>query len=144
MLRLFERMTEENFRSWDRSTFTELESTHLYISLGLNSTLLSSLLGSVCDYAPTLATAVWGLPDSGGASFFLIGCRPSWYLSGRIEFTLLISKNFMFLMGLLKLYYLAYRAPFLELLTVFAELLGSSVLVDSGRVLSFMLSIFSY
>jgi len=38
-------------------------------------------------------------------SFRLMGCKPSWYLSGRMELTLLIYKNLIFLMGLLKLNY---------------------------------------
>jgi len=48
----------------------------------------------------------------------------------------------MFLIGLLKLYYLHYLGPFRELLVVLAELCGSSVFVDKGLVFSLMLFIF--
>lgn len=65
------------------------------------------------------------------ASFLLIGCSPSWYLSGRIEFTLLISRNFKFRVGLLKLKSLGSRAPFREFLDVLEM---SSVGVEMGLV----------
>ena len=60
--------------------------------------------------------------------FFLIGCSPSWYLSGNIALTLLIYKNLICLIGLLKL---SSRAPFLEILAVFEQFI-SSVELEMG------------
>ena len=88
--------------------------------------------------------AVCGLmPKSGTVSFFLIGCRPSWYLSGRIELTLLIYKNLMFLIGLLKLNYRVYLGPFLDVFVVFTVFFWSSVFVDKGRALFLGLKLFN-
>lgn len=78
------------------------------------------------------------MPSPTITSFFLMGCSPSWYLSGRIEFTLLISRNLMFLIGLLKLYSFPYRFPFRESFTVF-EFISCVLGVEEGR-LGFMLS----
>ena len=51
-----------------------------------------------------------------------------------MELTLLIYKNLMCLIGLLKLNSLTYRIPFLDVLLVLFGLFTSSVLVDSGLV----------
>lgn len=148
MFRLFDLITEENFLSGAESTLIELERTQFSMSCCLNSTCLSYTLGSVCDSATarkiTGACLLWKFDT---VSFFLIGCSPSWYLSGRIEFTRLISRNFMFLIGLLKLSSLASRGPFLEVLALLAEFWRSWVLVERGRILGLILSIsslFSY
>ena len=61
-----------------------------------------------------------------------MGCRPSWYLSGKMEFTLLIYKNLMFLTGRLKLTCMFYLAPFLDTLVVLA-VISWVFLVEDGR-----------
>ena len=135
MFRLFDRIKEEYFRYCSMSNFMEFDSKQAYISEGLKETSLNSFLGRVCASVDGF-TPGNGLNTSVTTYFFLMGCSPSWYLSGRTEFTLLISKNLMFLMGLLKVYYLGSRLPLLEMLTVLEEvwLFYWALGVDDGRV----------
>lgn len=58
---------------------------------------------------------------------FLIGCRQSWYLSGRTEFILLIYRNLMFLEG--RTIYFISRWPFLDILE---DLLSSCIMMEGG------------
>jgi len=116
-LRLFDFMTEEYFLCEVGSIFIEEESSEVYISALFNYTFFNYTRGSVWAAAPILLEIKFeGFIVYIFVYLFLIGWRPSWYWSGRNELTLLISKNLMFLDGLLKLIYLPYLAPFLETL----------------------------
>ena len=77
------------------------------ISFSLKSSIGSLL--SVWHEELILRILVWVRDMILSVYFFLIGCNPSWYRSGKIELTLLISRHLRFLTGLL--IYLIYRTP---------------------------------
>lgn len=68
---------------------------------------------------------------------FFIGWRQSWYLSGRTELILLISKNLIFLTG--RTIYFIYLWPFLESFVDF----DSSCIVSDGGLKSFWICLAS-
>lgn len=93
----------EEYLLWfmELSSLTEFERFNDYIiSLSLYSCRMTSFY--VCADVLILIIMEWFLdmPIS-FVSFFRMGWRPSWYLSGSTELTLLISRNLKCLMGLL-------------------------------------------
>jgi hypothetical protein len=110
----------------------ELERRQFYIYVFLKKTVFNSFFGSVWHYILSRTTCFTGRLFSTG-SFFLIGWSPIWFLSGKIEFTLLTSRNLMFLIGLLKLNYLLSLIPFLEIFMVLDWAISWVLGVEEGR-----------